>query len=124
MMNRWLPILTALLLCCPTGRAAEAGVYVDDQALLGALTRQVQQLYDAHKLAPMKLLREQLARQTVALQLAAAPRQALAPAVLYRRAGASVLVHCHYYLCDNLQIIVKLCVPSASIRKLIKEEQP
>ena len=114
MMKRWLPILTALLLCCPAGRAAEAGVYVDDQALLGALTRQVQQLYDAHKLTPMKLLRGQLARQTVALQLAAAPRQALAPADLYRRAGASVLVHCHYYLCDkcqHLHVSASTCFP-------------
>lgn len=102
-MNRWLPILTALLLCVPAGLAADAGGYVDDQALLAALTRQVQQLYDAHQLAPIKLLREQLARRTVTLPLAVAPRQALAPADLYRRAEASVLVHCHLYHCDKCQ---------------------
>ena len=100
-MKRLLPILTAWLLCNPVWGAAEAGNYVDDQALQGTLTRQVQQLYTANQLTPMKVLGEQLGRRITAFKLAAPAAQSLLPAELYRHSEASVLVHCQLYLCDK-----------------------
>ena len=93
----------ALLLCAPNRSAgAEAG-YVDDRALLQSLTRQMQQLQDAGKLTPLKLLRAQLARTSCELRRPAPPRKPRPPPEIYRRAQASVLVHCQLYLCDKCQ---------------------
>ena len=113
-MNYLLPILTALLLCAPDRSAGDEAGYVDDQALLQSLTRQVQQLQDAGKLAPIKLLREQLARTACALRLSEPPRRALAAPELYRRAQPSVLVHCSLYLCGKCQrrhVNISTCFP-------------
>ena len=98
-----------MTLCC----AAEPG-YVDDRALLQALSRQVQQLNEGKKLTPFKLLREQLGRTSCAVRLSAPPRQPLAAPELYRRAQESVLVHCHLYLCgkcSKVHVNVSTCFP-------------
>ncbi len=97
--------------------AAESVAGVDDQALLRSISQQAQQLYEHKKLPPMRLLRSQLVRSQTALKLAAAPRAALAPAELYRRATASVLVHCQLYHCDkcnNLHVSPSTCFPLTS----------
>ena len=113
-MNRWLPILTLVSLCCAPVWAAEEPGYIDDRALLQSLTRQVQQLQDAMKLTPIRLLREQLPRAECTLGLPMPPRQPLSPPEIYRRIQDSVLVHCHLYLCDKckkLHVNISTCFP-------------
>ncbi len=114
MMKRLLPLLTALLLCAPAGAAGDGPDYVDDRAVLQALTRQVKQLEAAKKLTPIGQLGAQLARTGCALQLPVPPQQPLAPAALYRRAQDSVLLHCHLYLCGKCKqthLKVSTCFP-------------
>ena len=117
LMNRWLPILTALLLCVPWRASAEPDGCVDDAALLKTLTRQVQQLQEQKKLVPIKELREQLVRTRVALKLAAPGAQPLAPAELYRRVQGSVLIHCHLFNCSKckrVHVNPSTCFPLTS----------
>jgi hypothetical protein len=99
-MNRWLPILTALL-GLSLGLSAGPEPYVDDQALLKMLAQKVQQLQDQKKLASIKVLREQLSRKRTAVRLVQPVKQTLAPPELYRQAEGSVLVHCHLYNCGK-----------------------
>ncbi len=110
MMKVWLPIFLALAL---HGAAAEPA-YVDDRALLATLSRQVQQLNDAKKLTPIKVLREQLARTECKVRLPSPPQKAMTAPELYRRAQENVLVHCHLYLCgkcSKLHVNASTCFP-------------
>jgi hypothetical protein len=109
-MKTWLTIWLALALYCTAAEPA----YVDDRALLNALTRQVQQLNEAKKLTPFKLLREQLGRTECRVPLPAPPQKPLAAPELYRRAQESVLIHCHLFLCgkcSKLHVNASTCFP-------------
>lgn len=109
-MKFWLPIILATVLVC----AADEPACIDDRALMQALSRQVQQLNDAKKLTPFKLLREQLGRTECKARLPAATQKSLAAPELYRRAQDSVLIHCHLYLCgkcSKLHVNASSCFP-------------